>query len=196
MTKIQAIKNLITELKNIQFTKLDKTMFITTIISIVVWIVNLFSGDSKKVFIFQNPLNLQWEFIPGKKIGMTNGISIYSIENMNPNYVALTYSVTNCGFTCIVTNSIYESYLTAFEKEAVIAHEIGHIVLDHHAGAAAGWLITEENELAADNYAAGKIGKKAMKSCLKKIIAYGKSVSPELSEIYDNAFESRLEALL
>ena len=78
---------------------------------------------------------------------------------------------------------------------AIIAHEIGHIQLGHYIGAASGWLNIVTNELAADAYAASKVSKKAMLSCLKKIMVYGKSVSPELSEAYENMFKNRLKAL-
>lgn len=80
------------------------------------------------------------------------------------------------GFYVIVVQDFTQG-LSEKELGAVILHEIGHVLLEHHAKMKSGQAATVNNilvdvnlELEADAYAVKYVGKEIMKSALEKVI--------------------------
>jgi Zn-dependent protease with chaperone function len=81
------------------------------------------------------------------------------------------------GYTVCVVSDVIPS-LTKEELDAVVAHEIGHIVNDHLVGLT-GVMDDNQKEMEADAYAAEQVSAAAMKSALVKFRAKN-------SEIFEN----------
>lgn len=82
------------------------------------------------------------------------------------------------------------------EKEAIVFHEVGHLVSNHLVDIGPDTLLVHETvlvstkaELEADQYAAARVGKSAMRSALEKIIANGADIVEKFASIKGKPFD-------
>ncbi len=125
-----------------------------------------------------------------KTICLSGGAMCLNVTQQYLDYVLGSELVTPeakqvmAAYKPVPTVVLYEDFFTEMSKEeseAVMWHEVGHIVNSHHLQPANEGLfsVVLENEVTADAFAAEKVSKEAMSSALHKLFrATAKQIAP------------------
>lgn len=197
MTKIEALKELVKDIKtNIHVVK-TKEQFVEMLAAIFYFIFNIFCKQLKYVILVDPLSGLNRVFLV-EFYQEYSGMPVYRFygKNIDVNHTILLYTFLITRDQIIVTNNLFKDYFTKIEQKAFLDHEMGHIKLGHHEGQLFhGNQLVASYELAADAYAAEIHGKDVMNKGLQKMKVYCLQNYKNIVPVIEATFDYRIKAL-
>lgn len=153
----------------------------------VIFLINNKINPLWKWGIMGRMLSGGWYVVTIRPIGSFLGYTIYQYTlgterklELYEEFIAACLQLQGGGY--ITVSSLFETYLTIREQEAILAHEIGHLKNGHNA-------ITDEFEEIADNYAISLGLRASLKTALNKLMILLTNKLAEQTEDYDLAVQ-------